>query len=150
MNFKIEVIPHSAQRYDTVGDYFYRHINEIFIRVSDFSVAIKREVPYGMSEEQVKEAEKFEFCVMIHEFMEAFLCHLMNVKTQDIDTFDLNHLDSDEPGALEDAPYHTQHMLATEVEKLVCSILGLSWDEYDRAVKRVSQSEEKSETNPVS
>src|SRR5215472_1332800 len=137
MNFKIETIPHSAQRYDTVGDYFYRHINEIFIRVSDFSAAVAHSNSL-LDENEVKQAEKYEFCVMIHEFVEAFLCHQDGIKCEDIDRFDLNHLGEDEPGANPEAPYHTQHMMATEVEKLVCSILGVDWDEYDKAVRLIS------------
>ncbi|HEY4799510.1 MAG TPA: hypothetical protein VII99_10580 [Bacteroidia bacterium] len=145
MNFKIETIPHNAQRYDTVGDYFYKHINEIIIRVSDFSAAVAHSNAM-LSTEEVKAAEKMEFCVMIHEFVESFLCHQDNIKTSDIDKWDLDHLDDEDPGSNPEAPYHTQHMFATEVEKLMCSILGLDWDEYDRAVRSfTSKEQEKSE-----
>ena len=42
--------------------------------------------------------------------------------------------DSDDPGAMPDAPYHAQHMRAEQVEKQVAEWLDVDWAEYNAAL----------------
>jgi hypothetical protein len=64
----IKVIPHSLQRYNTVGDYV-KDENGITITVS-------------------KMRPHYEFLVAIHELIEAYLVQAKGIKIEDIDAFD--------------------------------------------------------------
>jgi hypothetical protein len=110
------VIPHSAQRYNTVGDYYYPYIGTLEVRISD-----------------LKNTD-YEFLVLIHELIEAHLCASRGISESEITLFDLAHPEVDEPGDLSDAPYHAEHTFATHIEHEIAKELKIDWDAYDDAV----------------
>lgn len=146
MNFKIQTIPHYAQRYDTVGDYFYKHLAQIEIRVSDFSgVTINHESLF-LDSGDVTLAEKYEFLVALHEFIEAFLCYQAKIPYEAIDKYDQEDAMTDDPGDEPEAPYHRQHVIATAIEQQMAAQLGVDWTDYENAVRRLSKMEQEKES----
>jgi hypothetical protein len=122
MKINFEVISHSAQRYDTVGDYW--------------------QDAYGIWQFRVSFMNnwKYELLIFIHELVEWILVRAAEVPIHEIDDFDLEFEarraegNMDEPGDDPRAPYHLQHSLATGVERIVAGVLGVSWKIYDEAV----------------
>ena len=70
IKFDVEIIPHSQQRYPTVGDYATDVFNTVHFKIS----ALKD--------------WRYEFLISIHEIIEAYLCKHAGVSYQDIDCFD--------------------------------------------------------------
>ena len=128
MRVVIETIPHNAQRYDTVGDWFWDG-DTLQIRVSEMS------------------NWKREFLVAYHELFESAWCKAEGVSQKDVDKFDTeyekNRKDDDEsePGDSLKAPYRVGHQIASAIEKLACVELGEDWASYDEEVANLSQNE---------
>ena len=118
MNIKIKTIPHKEQRYETCGDWFYDANSNLQIRVSEM------------------DDPRHEFLVAFHELIEARLCDEDGVQQEDVDAFDLHYErnrlpgDNSEPGDHHAAPYHKQHIFATEMEKYMAAQLGVRWEDY--------------------
>jgi hypothetical protein len=117
----VRVIPHSEQRYETVGDWWFEgHCLEI--RVSDTG------------------NEDYNFLVARHEIDEAILCQKRGIKEENVSAFDeafeaiRKDGNVDEPGNDPRAPYHFEHLYATFAEKSMCAELELDWRKYDEAV----------------
>lgn len=122
----IEVIPHKAQRYDTLGDWIVKN-NELLIRVSDVDNFF------------------YSLIIALHEVLEAVLCIRDGIKQEEVDMFDIMYEKTrgngvapcgckhkDEPGDDSHAPYRIQHKKATELEKKLCRLLGIKWQIYNR------------------
>lgn len=118
----IEFIPHSEQRYETVGDWFYR--------------------PDGENEELVIRVSRLddwhhEALVAVHELVEVLQCRHTGVTQQEVDEFDMEFERNrapgnlDEPGDDEKAPYSNEHCVATAVERLLCAQFGCGWKDYE-------------------
>lgn len=124
----IEFIPHSMQRYDTVGDWFYEMGNEVLhIKVSAFE-------PHQ---------EWSGYAVALHELAEVLLCDQSGVDEEDVDEFDIDwepHDGFTEPGEDPKAPYYDEHETATIIEKVFIQALGTSWYEHSNAVEGISPS----------
>jgi len=117
MNIIIKTIPHKEQRYDTVGDYFTDDDGTIQMRISELG------------------DNRMNILIAIHELYEKFACQAKGITDEQIDEFDINYDgDYDECGQDPSAPYHQEHMDATEVEKLACEKFGFNWEEYDKIV----------------
>ena len=122
MKINIETIPHTQQRYPTIGDYWDSADGVQQIKVSDMK------------------NEDYEFLVAIHELIEKHLCRKANIKEEDITNFDIafeknrENGNVDEPGNDPQAPYYIQHQFATAIEKEVARALGVDWEEYDKFV----------------
>lgn len=119
MKIVIESVEHAKQRYPTVGDWFYKsdvvHGKRLCIRVS-------------------KELEHDEKClVAIHELVECILCRRDGVTQAQVDQWDRDHPD-EEPGDNPNAPYHRQHMFATEIERTIAKELGVDWLLYEEHI----------------
>jgi hypothetical protein len=111
------VIDHKDQRYETVGD--WQHIGD------DVVISVSKMNPDS------------EFLVAVHEFIEQYLCKAFGVTQQVVDTWDMEHgidLEANEPGDDPLAPYHAQHLVATQVEKDLCFALGLSWEDHCKVI----------------
>lgn len=89
-----------------------------------------------------------EVAVGIHEFIEAWLCRDAGITDEQVTQFDLTfelerseglHSEDEENGDDPRAPYREQHQAATKVEKVVCEVLGLSWDDHCKNVAKVFQ-----------
>jgi len=149
MNYKIHVIPNKSQRYDTVGDYWMKNAQNIEMRISDFTEVTSSNGNL-VNMEEVRNAEDYEFLVMIHELVEAFLCRRNGIKYEDIDKFDFAQVllgKVNEYGDMPEAPYHTEHIQATLVEQYLAQILSVSWEEYSAAIDKFSKKNEQESAN---
>jgi hypothetical protein len=123
---QIEVIPHKAQRYDTVGD--WQIFNDLLvISVSDTGNWV------------------FNMAIGLHELVEALLCIVRGIDEKDVSKFDIqfekNRVEGndEEPGDHPDAPYHLEHGLASAVERMFIASALKNWKEYESAVDRISE-----------
>jgi hypothetical protein len=123
----IETIPHTSQRYPTVGDWQFGSTLTIGgslalrIKVSDLN------------------NPDYEFLIGLHELIEAYLCHRAGISERDVDRFDRQFEesgpsvafgDTGEPGDDPAAPYHRQHVFASAIERLMAHELGIDWTAY--------------------
>lgn len=133
MKIVIETIPHQAQRYPTVGDWYYKTESEL--------------TPQGGITQEVlhiKVSElgdwRYNALVAVHELLEVLACQQDNVTQEEVDKFDMNFEanrkpdDDREPGDCPDAPYQKQHCLATAGERMLAVALGVKWGEYEAAI----------------
>lgn len=116
----IKIIPHKEQRYPTAGDWIWNPFEgDLQIRVS------------------ATEDWRESLAVAIHELVEATLCIQDHVNADSVDSFDMffeknrKPDDCSEPGDDPRAPYYGQHQVATNVEHVVTTALGLHWDTYN-------------------
>jgi len=128
LNIIVKTVPDTSQRYDTVGDYY---VDENGKRV--FSISSM-------------EDWRYEFLILIHELVESTLCKDRGVSGEEIDAFDFafekNRNPEDktsEPGDDPAAPYFREHQFASKIERMVADELGVDWDEYGRAVARLTR-----------
>jgi len=118
MKITIETIPHTEQRYPTVGDWYYEKDGSLTIRVSEMS------------------DWRHEACVAVHELVEALMCKDAGITQDDVDKFDKNFEanrppDSvEEPGDSMKAPYRLQHGIASGIERILGAELGVDWNKY--------------------
>lgn len=112
----VKVIAHKKQRYPTVGDWFYDKNGNLQIRVSRLS------------------DPRYEQLIAVHEIVEACLCDQAGVDEQAVDAFDMKWTGEGEPGDDPAAPYHQQHLNATEVEKIMAKALGVDWAVYEKEI----------------
>lgn len=121
----IKTIPHSIQRYNSVGDYWYDEEGTLQIRVSDLS------------------NKKLETLIAIHEFIEQSLTEWKGLPEQEITDFDIDFENKriegnlDEPGFDPDAPYKLEHYFATSVELGMCALAGIDWKEYEQKINNL-------------
>lgn len=117
----IETIPHKKQRYETVGDWYWKK-GVLHIKVSRMS------------------DWRREFLVAFHELAEVMLCKNRGVSQKSVDEFDIAFEkqrrpgNTDEPGDEPNAPYRPEHCFATGVERLMAAELNICWKDYDREV----------------
>ncbi len=123
----VEFIAHENQRYPTVGDYWLDD-DTLQVRVSRMD-----DPRYGQ-------------LVLIHEMVEALICLECGISFHEIDAFDMQfederergvHSPEDEPGDDPRAPYRKEHLLATGIEKILASVLGVDWKQYSNVVERL-------------
>ena len=111
MNIYIQAIPHDAQRYDTLGDWWFDPTGDhLQIRTSKSGLG-----------------EDAEFLVALHELVEAYLCKRRGITTQMVDAWDMHHAgkSGSEPGDRLGCPYGREHRFAMIVEHLMAHELGL-------------------------
>ena len=120
-NLRIDTIPHANQRYDTIGDWYYderTRVPRIFVsQLGNW---------------------KYEFLVALHEMIEWSLCNLASISPEDVDKWDMEHLDSDDPGSIPGCPYFYQHKTALLIERITAHVMHVSWDDYEDAIEKVS------------
>lgn len=125
--FSAWIIPHAEQRYETVGDWTVDESGAIDIKVSDMG------------------NPDYAVLVAIHELVEVYLCKKRGITDEEVTAFDVEFEDKRkpddlaEPGDARDAPYQNEHCLATAVERMVCAAIGVSWQDYEQAVQRLSK-----------
>lgn len=118
----MEVIPHADQRYDTLGDYWQDPDGTLQFRTSDLG------------------DWRYNFSVLLHEFVEYHLLMHKGVPEQQVLDFDLSVEPgsefADDPGFDPKAPYHQEHVFADCMERLIAPHLGmLISDPWDAAAK---------------
>jgi len=121
----VVVVPQSDQRYPTVGDWIFAKDRSIKMKISDMG------------------NEDFEFMVAIHEAVEAWLCRKRGISEESVTAFDTSEygLKLEDPGSDPKAPYHTEHMLALKIEKMLCDEMGLDWVEYENKLAETCPTE---------
>lgn len=133
MKIVIETIPHSQQRYNTVGDWYTSKTGgtvRIFVSIMDTG------------------GWKYAFLVGVHELVEAFLCLHDGVAEESVTLFDKQYVNhSSEPGDDPQAPYQKQHCLATGIERILAALLGVKWAEYEEALEKLIIKREEEEKN---
>jgi len=113
MRIEIKSIDPVAIRYETAGDW---------IPLDDGSMQVL--VPeYGN--------ENSAFLVALHELVEAWLCRVARIPEEDVSKFDIEHPELEEPGDSMEAPYHKQHVIATQIERDVCNAMGIDWQKHN-------------------
>ena len=125
LRINIRTIPHRRQRYSTCGDY-WQNADTLRLKVS--------KMPEW----------RWEFLVAVHELIEWGLCKHAGVGLSNIDRFDIQ-FEKDreahqwpkdlEPGDDPRAPYHSQHFLATSIERILAYALGVNWKAYEDYVE---------------
>lgn len=124
MKVSIQTIPHTGQRYNTIGDWqFDDNSGDLTIFVSSLR------------------DHQYECLVAIHELVEAVLCRNAGISTATVDDFDLNHqsLIYDEPGDDPLSPYHWQHIIASIIERVVAYALRVDWQAYEARTNNVTK-----------
>src|SRR6516165_10297182 len=97
MKITIEVIPHKAQRYPTVGDWWFDKNGDLEIRVSALS------------------DWRLESLIAVHELWEVLLCKHTGITEASVTEFDVEFEkrrapgDDSEPGDSPKAPYRSEH-----------------------------------------
>jgi len=118
MKIVIETIPHEQQRYTTVGDWFFDKDGTLQIKVSALS------------------DNKREMLIAVHELVEVLTCGYEGITQEVVDKFDMRfsfveHPD-EEPGDSPEAPYKSQHCLATGIERILAAHWGVDWKTYEK------------------
>jgi hypothetical protein len=142
MKILIETIPHSEQRYPTVGDWQWKSS-----RTKDFYAKGKDPKEWSDKDTLVIRVSslsdwRYEALVGLHEAIEALLCKHVGVSEQDVDYFDQmfeEHRGDDdslvgEPGDHPAAPYHVQHVWASDIEQIFAKQLDVNWSAYSAEV----------------
>lgn len=148
-NINIKIIPHKKQRYETVGDYFEKK-DSIEIRVSKMKrwkfevlVTIHELIEYTLIKDKKLSIDKIDaFDKSFEENRkESQAAIKKDVKAKQLtkaEALDLSSIiESAEPGDEPNAPYHKQHVFATEIEKAVAKELGVDWKEYSDYVNKL-------------
>jgi len=117
-NIDIKVIPHNKQRYDTLGDYYFTKKGKLKVRVSDCN------------------NQWYERMIIIHELIEETLTRYKGITEEEIMKFDLEHIDNEDPGSLNESPYHDEHMIALGIEQTLCLYMGIDWNIYDKRITK--------------
>ena len=122
MKIQLRTIPHSEQRYETVGDWENLPEGSLRISVSDMG------------------NDDYAFLVAIHELVEVWLCNKRGITDEAVSAFDIEYEknrpegDESEPGDHPDAPYRKEHFFATNIERMIALELGVDWAQYDQKV----------------
>ena len=131
MKITIKTIPHKDQRYETCGDYWTDDNGDKHIVVSEMG------------------NDNYALLVAIHELAEMWLTEKRGITEESITTFDKIFEDSrlegdkSEPGDSRDAPYDNEHCYATAIERMMCAALGEQWEDYEDAVNRLFENQDK-------
>lgn len=133
----IKIIPNNEQRYPTAGDWIYNEAT------GDLQVRVSATKDWRES-----------MAVAVHELVEATLCIQDGVEPDLVDSFDMhfeNHRADDdysEPGDDPRAPYYDQHQVATNVEHVYTTALGLHWDTYNEHLGELDDDDSRSDVIP--
>jgi len=118
LSFTGKTVEAKEMRYDTVGDWNIK-------KGKDSSSVDVWTADMGNVD--------FNFLILIHELVEAYLCLKRNISNKEVMDFDKKSV-AEDPGHSEKAPYHEEHEFATKIEKLIAQQLKVKWDRYDDKV----------------
>jgi hypothetical protein len=116
MKITLQTIPPSAIRYSTAGDWYWKD-DELIIECPE----------HGNNPDSA-------FALLLHELVEAWLCHRKGIAEEDVSGWDLAHPNSCEPAEEKGSPYRAEHEVATIVEKIVCFARGMVWEKHNEWV----------------
>lgn len=117
MRITIDFIPHLEQRYNTCGDWVFSPDGDLNINVSILPDT-------GI---------EGSYLIAIHELVEALLCQVRGVTTDEVDKFDFAYdpLQDREPGDDPNCPCQREHCFATGVERMLAPAFGVWWGPYE-------------------
>jgi hypothetical protein len=129
MKIIIETIDHADQRYNTCGDWQWEEDKVLTINVS--------KLPSPSYSESAA-----VLLIGVHELIEALLCSREGVYETEVDEFDLaqqslSNPKYKEPGDDPKAPYHYQHLFASNIERLIAARLGINWQKYEEEIEKL-------------
>lgn len=103
----IQTVKHEDQRYDTLGDYqSLDGITDVSLTPGKAIITVSDMCSW-----------RSELLVAIHELIElSTACWINGIPDENIVAFDKANSLAIDPGSNPNAPYHTQHMLATFIE----------------------------------
>lgn len=140
LKINIKTIPHSEQRYPTVGDWVWTPV--IVVDPAKNPTVIQCDV-LDITVSDMNNW-KYEFLVAFHELAEVMLCKEREISQESVDGFDIAFeklrqlapviIGNQEPGNMVSAPYNKEHLSATSIEKYMAVELGVSWDDYEKVV----------------
>ena len=141
MNITIEAIDHKDQRYNTIGDWQWGWTDEEtgeFVVPSPLTRIPSLTCDLRILVSNLKD-DKMNCLIAIHEIIEALLCKFNEpeITTEQVDTFDMSHPELEEPGLSLDCPYMTQHLVATDIERMIADRLKVDWDEYEKRIREL-------------
>ena len=76
----------------------------------------------------------YNLAILVHELYEKVVKDRDGVPDPVVDDWDLMHPEDDDPGMLDGCPYREQHMDATLLERMVLSLAGEKWKDYEEAL----------------
>jgi hypothetical protein len=124
VRIEIRSIPHSQQRYETVGDWLVdEKTGDITIFVSDTG------------------NDDYNTLVALHELIEVKLCLKRGITQKVVDDFDMDFEknrpegDESEPGDSPDAPYKREHFVAENIERQLAAELDVDWALYEKCIQ---------------
>ena len=112
MNISIYKTAAEYQRYATWGDWYYEDNG-------DLTIVVSNDVPELPTDEH-------QTLVAIHELVESMLCKRRGIPQEQVDTFDMDHPECDEPGDLPTCPYRREHRFAMLIEHMIAHELGIT------------------------
>lgn len=138
-----EVIPHSAQRYPTVGDWQWQDIYDDLQDIYDNLFKKNQKVVGQKLQINISDTGNADsnFLIMVHEIIEAYLCRKNGVKESDVDKWDMDHLDSDDPGSIEGCPYLSEHTVATSIEIMLAYSQNIGWLAHNKRIEDLDKEE---------
>jgi hypothetical protein len=120
----IKTIEHSLQRYNCLDDWRILYNEDLDVIVSNTGLL------------------EYNALILIHGLIEAVLCNIHGITTEQVDKWDLKCKD-DDPGMNPKAPYHSEHMDAIAIEKIVCCMFGLDWKQYEDHLEKLCKTYKK-------
>jgi hypothetical protein len=78
----------------------------------------------------------YNFLVLMHAIVEQYLCYKHKITDEQVTKFDKEHTHCDNPGEHEEAPYHSEHVIANDVESMLSVALKIDWNKYEKAIDK--------------
>jgi hypothetical protein len=121
----IEVIPHQAQRYNTVGDWFYP-----VLAPDNLTICVSNTGHWHSN-----------MLIAVHELVEAILCKDAGITQEQVDKFDFTFTKylGEESGDAIDAPYRDQHCIAMAVERMLCGAMQIAWAKHEERIEALDK-----------
>ena len=118
----IKFIPQSEQRYAAIGQVgdYWETDTTIEFRITQF------------------DNPAYSHAILMHELHEKFRNNQLGILDADVDQFDLDHPDEDDPGMNPSAPYHRTHLEAVAIERMAILLCGEDWADYDSETNKIS------------
>jgi hypothetical protein len=132
MRVVIDFVPHTEQRYGSIGDW---QIDS----EGNWNIKVSRIQESGLN------AFEYQLLVAVHELVEMIDCTHRGITPEAVDAFDMSFRGEDifaEPGDDESAPYYASHQFACGIERLLAARLGVNWKAYSQAIDGLGDTEE--------
>lgn len=153
----IDTIPHDRQRYDTVGDYWFGNDKGHYPKLLTLKVSDMGDWRYGIAcaihelieaallvQKKIDEAQVSEFDQDYENARQEIQKTTSNVDPCRTGPYEAQYrrkwacpceiTATSEPGEDVHAPYHGEHMVADNIERIVLRELGANWRQYEEKV----------------